>query len=242
METPNYYAIIVASVRYDKRLKANAKLLYGEITALTGKHGFCWADNKYFAQLYEVSIGTISRWISQLESFGYLRIQYFPEQGNKRRIYISETIGIVKNDNRVLPKKAIADVKMNNTVLSKRARPIVKNDKPNKESNKNNSKMNNRESNDKSALDFIQNNFPLEWDLFLDKYRKNIPDAEFEKFKDLFNCKVVGESIEFDINKLNARLTSFAIHYIENIKKNENKNSVFYRYESIPAYMQKPLS
>lgn len=242
METPNYYAIIIASVRYDKRLKPNAKLLYGEISALTGKEGFCWADNKYFAQLYGVSNETISRWISQLESFGYLKIQYFPEQGNKRRIYINETVGIVKNDNRVLTKKSISDDKLNNTVLSKRSRPIDKNDKSIKESNKNSSIINNKESNDESALDFIQNNFPLEWNLFLNKYRKDIPDAEFQKFKDLFNCKVVGESIEFDIKKLNARLISFTIHYIENIKKNEDKNSVFYRYESIPAYMQKPLS
>lgn len=34
METPNYYAIIPAEVRYAS-IPGNAKLLYGEISALT---------------------------------------------------------------------------------------------------------------------------------------------------------------------------------------------------------------
>ena len=46
---PNYYAIIPAEVRYNEKLTANSKLLFGEITALTNKTGVCWANNKYFA-------------------------------------------------------------------------------------------------------------------------------------------------------------------------------------------------
>ena len=44
-EKPNYYAIIPAEIRYDKKLTPNSKLLYGEITALANKEGYCWAGN-----------------------------------------------------------------------------------------------------------------------------------------------------------------------------------------------------
>jgi hypothetical protein len=63
---PNYYAVIPASVRYDERVIANAKLLYGEITSLCNKEGKCWATNSYFAKLYGVHKNTISKWISSL--------------------------------------------------------------------------------------------------------------------------------------------------------------------------------
>ena len=59
-EKPNYYAIIPAEVRYDKQLKPNEKLLYGEITSLATKTGECWASNNYFADLYEVEPETIT--------------------------------------------------------------------------------------------------------------------------------------------------------------------------------------
>ena len=83
MENPNYYAIIPAKVRYDKDLMANAKLLYGEITALCNDKGICWARNEYFADLYDVSKETISRWISQLNNKKYINIKMFYKKGSK---------------------------------------------------------------------------------------------------------------------------------------------------------------
>ena len=68
-----YYAVIPATIRYDSRISANAKLLYGEITALCNEKGFCWATNGYFSELYNVSARSIQRWISDLETFGYIK-------------------------------------------------------------------------------------------------------------------------------------------------------------------------
>ena len=73
-ETRAYYAIIPANVRYDRRIPANAKLLYGEITALCGVEGFCWARNSYFEALYDVSDKTVRRWINALEEAGYITV------------------------------------------------------------------------------------------------------------------------------------------------------------------------
>lgn len=71
-ERPNYYAIIPAEVRYCKDLPPNAKLLYGEITALAGTNKGCFARNKYFAELYDVSVRTIQQWIELLEEKGFI--------------------------------------------------------------------------------------------------------------------------------------------------------------------------
>lgn len=78
-----YYALIPSNVRYDKDLSANAKLLYGEITALTNKSGCCWASNNYFCELYKVSKSTISRWLKQLKDKGYINIKLFYKEDSK---------------------------------------------------------------------------------------------------------------------------------------------------------------
>ena len=71
----NYYAIIPATVRYDKRLKPAEGLLYGEIIALANVNGYCYAKNRYFSELYQVSIETVSRWISHLQKLNYIKIE-----------------------------------------------------------------------------------------------------------------------------------------------------------------------
>jgi len=88
----SYYAIIPATVRYDKELKANEKLLYGEITALSNRNGYCYAKNRYFANLYDVSIETVSRWLSHLQNLGYIEIEI---QRNNNKEVISRNIYII---------------------------------------------------------------------------------------------------------------------------------------------------
>ena len=79
----NFYAIIPAFIRYDKDLQPNAKLLYGEITALSNEKGFCWAENEYFANLYNVSKTSISKWISCLIKKQYITSEIVYKQGTK---------------------------------------------------------------------------------------------------------------------------------------------------------------
>jgi len=82
-ETKSYYAVIPANVRYDESLPPNAKLLYGEITALCNSEGYCWATNKYFAELYQVTTRTASKWVNALISRGYIKAEVFYKKGSK---------------------------------------------------------------------------------------------------------------------------------------------------------------
>ena len=87
--TPSYYAIIPASVRYDNNLPAGAKLLYGEITALSNQKGYCFASNGYFSNLYRCTPQAISKWFKQLEKYGHVKIEYHGNTGiQERRVSI----------------------------------------------------------------------------------------------------------------------------------------------------------
>jgi hypothetical protein len=90
MNNPSFYAIIPAHVRYNKNVCANAKLLYGEITSLCNKEGYCWASNTYFSKLYGVSQKSISGWINSLIQEGFIISKIDKSNGNKRLIFISD--------------------------------------------------------------------------------------------------------------------------------------------------------
>ena len=99
-EQPNYYAIIPATVRYDTKLKYAEKLLYGEITALANKNGYCYAQNKYFADLYNVTTVSVSRWISHLQELGYIETEIIRNENREiisRNIYIADIPYYQKN-------------------------------------------------------------------------------------------------------------------------------------------------
>lgn len=96
MENPAYYAVIPANVRYSK-IPSSAKLLYGELTALAQKQGFCFASNAYFAELYGVEPTTVSGWLRSLYESGFIKVQVDKKAGNKRRIYIADPLREIQN-------------------------------------------------------------------------------------------------------------------------------------------------
>jgi hypothetical protein len=86
---PNFYAIIPASVRYDTDLSSSEKLFYAEITAMSNERGYCWATNSYFAELFDVSKNTITRWVASLKSKNHVKVSlnFEDKKMTYRKIY-----------------------------------------------------------------------------------------------------------------------------------------------------------
>ncbi len=113
----NYYSVIPATVRYDKRLKSAEKLLYGEITALSNCYGYCFATNKYFADLYNVTPHTVSQWLSHLNKLYYIKIDLIKSENNEikeRQIYILDNPYVQKNTYPI--DKKVQDNNINNNI------------------------------------------------------------------------------------------------------------------------------
>lgn len=163
--TPNYYAIIPANVRYSNVLTANAKLLYGEITALCNKEGFCWATNDYFANLYSKDVLTISRWISSLKKAGFINLSIDQTANNKRKIYLQTSIQ--KNQELLIKKSIPIDEKINTSIYS----------------------INNTINTPESALRFVVKNYPIRFEQeFLMVFEKDFKSQQqFDTFLKDFN-------------------------------------------------------
>lgn len=191
MEKPNYYSIIPAKIRYDEELTANAKLLYGEITALCNEKGICWASNEYFARLYGTSKSTISRLIRQLSQKEYIFIKMFYKKDSKeiekRIISINKNYDIDpirKNDNTYTQKCEGNDVcaKMSVGYTQNYTDPIRKNDKENITS------INNKEEEErdfqnelKETINFYENNITLITPFVAEDMEKYLKDGLYSK-------------------------------------------------------------
>lgn len=88
---PSYFAIITAPVLDNRELADSAKILYGRITSLADREGFCWASNKYLAEVSGCGERTITRLLAQLQELGFVEIDMVMSEQKKnmeRRIFI----------------------------------------------------------------------------------------------------------------------------------------------------------
>lgn len=191
MDKPNYYAIIPANVRYDNELKANEKLLYGEICALANENGCCWATNDYFAQLYDASKETVSRWIKHLADKQYIKIKYFYKDDSKQ---IDKRIITINNNddfiNSVLTKKSIESPQKNQDDIDEKVK-------------ENNTRINNNicPSDDKQVQSSLKDNeeqmasdFDLIWAIYPRKEGKNTAFRHYKAW--LKGKKYAGKTVK----------------------------------------------
>lgn len=135
-EKPSYYAIIPAEVRYDNDLRANEKLFFGEIVALSNTTGVCNASNNYFANLYGVVPSAISKWVKDLEEKEYISVEYI--KNGKEIIERKITITGIHKYDKVFTKVVEGYSQKNNRGYSQKL-------KENNTSNLNNTSINNKE-------------------------------------------------------------------------------------------------
>ena len=197
----NYFAVIPAPVRYCKKLQPNAKLMYGEITALANDSGYCYASNEYFSKLYGVTKTSVSKWISALENNNFIKIKYKYHTGTKqikqRRIFISDPF----NKNSIGIKKKLK------TPLEEKLKDNIYN-YINKIKKDNTTKLEKRQFDEKT-----KNAFPHFAALFPLKYR---PKSETQKIKWL-DC----------LDKLQ-RLDGYDLREVYNVSK-ELRNDEFWQ-------------
>ena len=110
MNKIGYYSVLPSSILFNKKLKANEKLLYAVITSLSNKEGYCYASNKYLADLLEVQPHTISIWISELREMGFLNLQMIKDSENKciqRRIFPNDSPYVI---NMTSPEQGVTNM------------------------------------------------------------------------------------------------------------------------------------
>lgn len=224
-----YYAIIPANVRYDKDLAPNAKLLYGEITALCNEKGYCWASNQYFADLYHSSISAVQKWVSALVKKGYINLELVYKEGTKqvlhRKLYITPGVNIYTTSHKNLYDQGVKNY------MTPGVNICVENNKD------------------------INNTFNNKKDVYTRKHKYGeyqhvlLTEDEYERLKDLYggykqveeHIKILDEYIETSgKNYKNHSLVLQKWVHDEWIKRNKNNpvklDSKFYVQENNQSY------
>lgn len=85
-----YISIIPAPVIEDESLQPNAKILYGVLTSLMRREGYCWASNAQLSAAMHCTEDVIRRWLASLREAGYIHVEVVPNRktgGKIRYIY-----------------------------------------------------------------------------------------------------------------------------------------------------------
>ena len=154
-DKPSFFAILPATVRYDKRLKPIERIIFAEITCLSNKHGYATASNSYFQKVFDISKTTASRYISRLVKFNYVRSVI--ERGENKQIISRRLYPLMDSySNRINEQTNNTIEQIINTPIEQTSNtPIEQTSKENNTSILNNTRINNNESDlDNDFIDF----------------------------------------------------------------------------------------
>lgn len=85
--------MIPATVLDDMQLQANAKILYGVLSSLMRREGYCWPSNAQLAAAMHCSEDVIRRWLAALQHDGHIQVRVVPNRKTGGSIrYISPVV------------------------------------------------------------------------------------------------------------------------------------------------------
>lgn len=86
MDSSNLDDIVIpAQVRYDKRLPANARLLYGDLLAKAKNGQYYMASRHWLAEATGMSRDSVKGWLKKLDECGYIRRERIYDADGKRK-------------------------------------------------------------------------------------------------------------------------------------------------------------
>lgn len=149
----NWDSLLPAAVRYDSRLKGDAKILYSEILLLSNKAGYCYATDQHLAALFSKTRVTVNTYIKILKKLGYIRVETIRQgkQITERHIYPLELpkTSIFQNDKSVISRDSATGSKKTNTSLTGSKNSFIRGSKKtNTTGSKNSLTVNDSNSND----------------------------------------------------------------------------------------------
>lgn len=100
-ENLSYYIVIPMPVFNDKGLSKTEKLLYGLISSLANKDGYCYATNEYIANKMDIKDGTtISKLLKNIQKKGHIHIVLVRDGAivKNRKIYINSRMAKMPTD------------------------------------------------------------------------------------------------------------------------------------------------
>lgn len=88
-----FWSVIPATVLDDMQLPANAKILYGVLSSLMRREGYCWPSNAQLAAAMHCSEDVIRRWLAALQHDGHIQVRVVPNRKTGGSIrYISPVV------------------------------------------------------------------------------------------------------------------------------------------------------
>ncbi len=86
MDSSNLDDIVIpAKIRYDKRLPANARLLYGDLLAKAKDGQYYMSSRHWLAEQTGMSRDSVKGWLKKLEDRGYIRRERVYDNDGKRK-------------------------------------------------------------------------------------------------------------------------------------------------------------